>query len=250
MEDFANLRVEIKNRVATVTMARAPVNAHDRNFRLEFISAMDQLGLNDDVQAIVLAGDGKCFCAGADLKERPVIAERPGGYAEHNRLVRASFDVVMECPKPIVAAVHGAAIGAGTVLALVCDILVVSDDAFFSMTEVDFGMAGGVRHVMRSFSPSDARLVIYTARRIPGPELYRMNVASACVSRDELIPTASQIAEEIASKHFEAILAAKRSFQFTDEMTLRNGYRYEQTQTATLSKLNETRENFDKFNKR
>lgn len=249
MENLENIRVEIKDRVATVTMARAPVNAHDRNFRLEFISVMDQLGLNDDVQAIVLVGDGKCFCAGADLKERPVINARPGGYAEHNRLVRASFDVVMECPKPIIAAVHGAAIGAGTVLALVCDILVVSEDAFFSMTEVDFGMAGGVRHVLRSFSPSDARLLIYTARRISGPDLFRMNVASECVAREELVPTASKIAEEIAGKHYEAILAAKRSFQFTDEMTVRNGYRYEQTQTAALSKLRETQENFAEFNK-
>ncbi len=61
---------------------------------------------------------------------------------------------------------RGAAIGAGCVLALVCDILLVAEEAFLSMTEVDYGLAGGVRHVLRAFSPSDARLMIYTARRV------------------------------------------------------------------------------------
>ena len=253
MSNFESLehhKVLIEGQVATVFLARAPVNAQDRDARLELISIFDQLGLNDDVVSIVLTGEGKCFSAGADLKERPVINARPGGYAEHNRLVRASFDVIMECPKPVIAAVNGAAIGAGCVLASVCDIIVVSENAFFSMTEVDFGMAGGVKHVLRHFSPSDARLLIYTARRISGPELLRMNVASQCVVAEDLLPTAQEIASEIAGKHFEAILAAKRSFQFTEEMTLRNGYRYEQTQTVSLSKLRETQENFGAFNDR
>ena len=106
----------------------------------------------------------------------------------------------MECEKPVVAAVNGAAIGAGCVLALCCDILVASEDAFLSMTEVDVGLAGGVRHVLRHFGQSDARLMIYTARRITGPELYRMNVVSACVPGAELMGTALGIAREIAGE--------------------------------------------------
>ena len=60
-------------------------------------------------------------------------------------------------PETVIAAVNGAAIGAGCVLALVCDILLVAEEAFLAMTEVDYGLAGGVRHVLRAFSPSDAR---------------------------------------------------------------------------------------------
>ncbi len=251
MSSFESLeyhKVVVEDRFATVFLARAPVNAQNRDSRLELISIFDQLGMDDDVVSIILTGEGNCFSAGADLKERPIINARPGGYAEHNRLVRASFDVIMECPKPVIAAVNGAAIGAGCVLASVCDIIVASENAFFSMTEVDFGMAGGVKHVLRHFRPSDARLLIFTARRISGPELLRMNVVSQCVTAEDLLPIAREIASEIAGKHFEAILAAKRSFQFTEEMTLRNGYRYEQTQTTALSKLRETQENFDAFN--
>jgi enoyl-CoA hydratase len=249
MSEFETIRVSIEDRVATVMMCRGSVNAQNRQMRLDLISAIDQINENEDVQAVILAGEGKCFSAGADLKERPLIEAEPGGYSKHNRIVRQTFDALQECRKPVIAAVHGAAIGAGCVMALVADILVVSDDAFFSMTEVDYGMAGGVRHVMRAFSHSDARLMIFTARRFSGADLYRMNVASACVARDQLMAEARQIATEIAGKHYHAILAAKRSFDFTEEMSLRSGYRYEQTQTAELARLRETQENFANFGK-
>ena len=115
------------------------------------------------------------------------------------------------------------------------------------MTEVNFGMAGGVRHLLRLFSPSDARLMIYTARRISGSDLYRMNAVSQCLPPEQLLPTANEIAGEIASKHAEAIMAAKRSFEFTEEMSLRNGYRYEQTQTAALSRKRRNKANLRKI---
>jgi enoyl-CoA hydratase len=247
--NFETIELTIEDRIATIMLARAPVNAQNRQMRLELIAAIDQLNENEDVQVVILAGAGKCFSAGADLKERPLILAQPGGYSEHNRIVRLACDALLECRKPVIAAVHGAAIGAGCVLPLVCDILVVSDDSYFAMTEVDYGMAGGVRHVMRALGQSNARLMIFTARRFSGEDMYRMNVASACVPREELMKEARQIATEIAGKHYQAILAAKRSFDFTEEMSLRNGYRYEQTQTAALALLRETQENFANFGK-
>jgi len=242
LDDLQRLVVTVESHIATVTIATPPVNAQDRRLREELIRTFDILGMAPDVRVIILTGAGKTFSAGADLSERPGLLAEPGGYARHNRLVRASFDVVLECPKPVIAAVNGAAIGAGCVLALVCDILLVAEEAFMSMTEVDYGMAGGVRHVLRSFSQSDARLMIYTARRITGPELYRMNVASACLPKEQLLAEAMAIANQIAAKVPLAVVAAKRSFGLTEEMPLRDGYRYEQTQTAALADTEDTKE--------
>lgn len=242
LEGLLRLRVAHANHVATVTMTAPPVNAQDRAFREEAIRVFDVLGAEAGVRAIVLTGEGRAFSAGADLTERAAIADEPGGYSRHNRLVRAAFDAVLECPKPVIAAVNGAAIGAGCVMALLCDILVVAEEAFLSMTEVDYGLAGGVRHVLRAFSPSDARLMIYTARRMSGPELHRMNVASLCVPRERVLAEAGTIAAEIARKVPLAVVAAKRSFGLTEEMPLRDGYRYEQTQTAMLANTEDTRE--------
>jgi enoyl-CoA hydratase/carnithine racemase len=240
-ETYECFKVEVADYVATVTLARPPVNAQNRRFREEIVAIFDTLNDRTDVRAVVLTGEGKTFSAGADLKERPVLGE-VGAYPRHNRIVRESFNAVMECEKPVIAAINGAAIGAGCVLALCCDILIASENAYFAMTEVDVGLAGGVMHVRRFFRESDARLLIYTARRIAGPELYRMNVVSACVTPDALLETARGIAREIAAKSPAAVRAAKRSFNVTENMPLQDGYRFEQSQTVALAGSEETKE--------
>lgn len=240
MFDFEVLQVVVTDYVAVVTLNNPKVNAQNNKMRAELQEAFDFLGDSPDVRAIVLTGEGKNFSAGADLSERPTA--EPGQYSAHNRRVRASFDCVLECPKPVIAAVNGAAIGAGCVLALCCDIIVVAETGFMSMTEVSVGLAGGVSHVRRHFSESDARLMIMTARRISGPNLLRMNAASACVPVEDLVDEAKKIAADIATKSPSAVRAAKRSFQVTENLPLQDAYRFEQSQTRELSTHPDTAE--------
>jgi enoyl-CoA hydratase/carnithine racemase len=240
-ETYECFKIDVADYVAMVTLARPPVNAQNRRFREEIITIFDALNDRSDVRAVVLTGEGKTFSAGADLKERPAVDEA-GAYPRHNRLVRESFNVVMECEKPVIAAINGAAIGAGCVLALCCDILIAADTAYLSMTEVDVGLAGGVSHVRRFFRESDARLLIYTARRVSGIDLFRMGVVSACVPLDKLIETAQTIARDIAAKSPLAVRAAKRSFNVTEGMPLRDAYRFEQSQTVALASSDDTKE--------
>lgn len=241
LENLGRFGVVLEEGVATVTMQAPPVNAQDGRFRDELVLVFDVLSDAEAVRAVVLTGAGRAFSAGADLKDRPDLAAA-GAYPRHGRAVRAGFDAVMECTKPVIAAINGAAIGAGCVLALCCDVLVASDAGFLAMTEVDVGLAGGVRHVLRFFGQSDARLMIYTARRFSGAELLRMNVVSACVPGERLLEEAMGIAREIAAKSPLAVQAAKRGFVMTEEMPLRDGYRYEQTQTRMLASTEDTRE--------
>jgi enoyl-CoA hydratase len=240
-DTYECFKLAVSDHVATVWLARPPVNAQNRRFREEIIAIFDMLSDRADVRAVVLTGEGKTFSAGADLKERPAVGEA-GAYPRHNRLVRESFNAVMECEKPVIAAINGAAIGAGCVLALCCDILIASEQGFLAMTEVDVGLAGGVSHVRRFFRESDARLLIYTARRVAGPDLLRMGVVSACVAADQLLPTAHAIAAEIAAKSPLAVRAAKRSFNVTEDLALRDAYRFEQSQTVALAASDETKE--------
>lgn len=240
MNDYETLRLDVADFVATITINRPPVNAQNNKFREELVEVIDALGDRTDVRAIVITGEGKAFSAGADLSERPT--QDPGHYTAHNRRVRASFDCLLECPKPIIAAVNGAAIGAGCVTALCCDIIVASEKGFLQMTEVMVGLAGGVAHVRRHFRESDARLLIYTARRVYGPELLRMNVASACTTPKDLLETAQGIAADIAKASPSAIRAAKKSFQMTEGVSIYEGYRFEQGQTKALSTSDDTAE--------
>ncbi len=240
MNTYESLTLEVTDYVATVTFTRAPVNAQNNRLREELADVIDILGDRADVRAIVLTGAGRAFSAGADLSERPT--QDPGVYTAHNRRVRASFDCLLECPKPIVAAINGAAIGAGCVTALCCDIIVTSEKGFLQMTEVNVGLAGGVAHVRRHFGESDARLLIITARRIYGPDLLRMNVASACTPPEDLLPTAQAIAADIAKASPSAVRAAKKSFQVTEGMSIYDAYRFEQSQTKALSTSDDTAE--------
>ncbi len=245
MSDHETLNLDVSNRIATVTINRPPVNAQNNRFREELVEVMDQLSDRTDVRAIIVTGEGKAFSAGADLSERPT--QDPGNYAAHNRRVRASFDCILECSKPVIAAVNGAAIGAGCVTALCCDIIVMSEKGFLQMTEVNVGLAGGVTHVRRHFSESDARLLLFTARRMYGPDLYRMNVVSACTPPDDLLQAAHDIAAEIAKASPSAIRAAKKSFQVTEGASIYDGYRFEQGQTKALSTSEDTAEAMTAF---
>lgn len=240
-DTYSAFSVEVADYVATVTITLPPVNAQNRAFRDEITRLFDSLGERADVRAIVLTGAGKIFSAGADLKDRP-DPKVPGAYPTHGRNVREGFNCVMECPKPVIAAVNGAAIGAGCVLALVCDIVVMADEAYLAMTEVDYVLAGGVSHIRRHFGESDARLMIYTARRISGQEALRMNVASVSLPRDEMLPAALGIAREIAAKSPAAVRAAKKSFLTTEGLPLQEGYKFEQSQTAMLATTDDFRE--------
>ena len=244
---YETLTLEVADYVATVTLNRPPVNAMNLAMRQEIVRVFDELHDRADVRAVVLTANGKAFCAGADLKERPNIAGEPGAYPRHNRLTRAVFDSVMECGKPVIAAVNGLGIGAGCVLALSADIILVAEEAYLAMTEVDVGLAGGVRHVLRHLGQSDARLMIYTARRFTGPDLLRMGAASLCLPRDALLAEAQKIGREIAGKVPLAVQAAKKSFQVTEYMPLHEGYRFEQSQTVALASTEDTQEAWKAF---
>ncbi|WP_347919655.1 enoyl-CoA hydratase/isomerase family protein [Paracoccus marcusii] len=238
--NLETLSLTVADYVAVVTINRAPVNAQNNKLRDEMQVVMDNLGDRTDVRAIVLTGAGKAFSAGADLSERP--SQEPGAYTTHNRRVRASFDCILECPKPVIAAVNGPAIGAGCVTALCCDILVFSEKGYLQMTEVTVGLAGGVSHVRRHLGESDARLMLFTARRIYGPELLRMGVASACTAPEELLEAAIGIARDIAKASPSAVRAAKASFQVTEGQSIYEGYRFEQGQTKALSTSDDSAE--------
>jgi enoyl-CoA hydratase len=182
------------------------------------------------------------FSAGADIKERIDLVHEPGDYIRNNRLVREFFYAASDCAKPVIAAINGPALGAGFALALACDIMLASDNAYVAMPEVNVGLAGGARALMRHFSPSRVHAMYFTGARVSAAELYRLGVIEACVPHDKLMDAAREIAREIASKSPLAIRHLKRTLNAIEEMPARDGYRYEQTVTVELSNSEDARE--------
>lgn len=235
-------KVTIADHIATVVFDRPPVNAQNRRSRDEAIDIFDSLSDDDSVRVVILTGAGKTFSAGADIKERAGMDKSHGHYIRHNRVTREFLYAVKDCTKPVITAVNGPAIGAGFVLMLCGDIMIASDTAVFAMPEVDVGLSGGQKFMTEHFGRSYARYIYYTGRRIPAAELYRLGILQACVPPAELMPTAMAIARDIAAKSPLAIETAKRGFITTEEMPVREAYRYEQGLTVMLSKTDYTRE--------
>jgi enoyl-CoA hydratase len=237
------VRVEVSGGVAVITLANPPVNSVPIEMMQDIIDAFDSINDRDDVIVAVLTGEGKVFSAGADLKKRKNSDEPQLGDAWRRlRLAREVGYCIMECHKPVIAAVNGAALGAGLGLAVCCDILIASETAVFGLPEIDVGLMGGGSHAMRIFPHSLARRMMLTGYRVPAAEMYRRGLIEACLPAEELMPYAMGMAAEIASKSPVAVRYAKNSMNTVEGMTLRDGYRYEQNNTYALGKTEDAKE--------
>ena len=240
--EFKTLLVDIQDRIAVVTLNRPPVNAQNAELRADITACFDELSDRDDVSCVVLTGSGKVFSAGADIRERPNLADTPGAYGRHNRLVRESFYAVVECAKPVIAAINGPAMGAGFGLVMGSDIWVAAEEAFVSMPEINVGLAGGVTFLQDVFGRSRARRMFFTGMKVSAQELYRLGLVEACLPADQLMPFAMEIAREMASKSPIALRLAKEAARLTQVMPMRDAYRYEQGNTVALSKTEDSKE--------
>ncbi len=122
------------------------------------------------------------------------------------------------------------------------DILIASENAYLGMPEVDVGLLGGCRHAMRLFSHSRLRRMALTGYRIPGPELLRLGIVEACTSQEELMPASLELAKTIATKSPISSRMIKHTLNTIEDMSLRDGYRYEQDMTAQIAKTEDAKE--------
>jgi len=244
---YTAIKVELQGHVAIIQLANPPVNALSVAMMNELTFELDRISEDDAVRAVVLTGEGRAFCAGADLKSRKDMIKGPGDLPQHSRRTRECFHAIRECVKPVVVAVNGPALGAGLAIMASADVLVASENASVGLPEINVGLLGGGRHAMRLFPHSRVRRMMLTGLRMNGQELYRLGVVEACVPADELMNTALELAQEMASKSPLSIHLAKRTLNAIEEMSLRDGYRYEQDMTAAIAKTDDAKEALTAF---
>ncbi|MFT4126711.1 MAG: crotonase/enoyl-CoA hydratase family protein [Gordonia sp. (in: high G+C Gram-positive bacteria)] len=183
-----------------------------------FEAAVDQANRNLDVRAVILTGAGKIFSAGGNVKE---MADRQGMFGLDPRAQRRAYvDSIQRIPRALarlevatIAAVNGAAVGAGCDLALMCDIRVASERASFAESFVQIGLIpgdGGTWFLPRAIGYERAALMTLTGDRIDAATAKEWNLVSTLVPHDELLPAATGIAERIAANPSEALRMAKR----------------------------------------
>ncbi|QKH36873.1 enoyl-CoA hydratase/isomerase family protein [Achromobacter pestifer] len=241
-DNYQHLTVRVDGHVAIILLNNPPVNALSRGMTLELTRVLDVISETDSIRAVLLSGEGKVFCAGADLKGRGDVIKGPGDLPQHSRYTRECFHSIRECAKPVVGAINGAALGAGLAIMASCDVLVAATSARVGLPEIDVGLLGGGRHGMRLFSHSRLRRMMLTGMRIDGDELYRLGVVEASVPVELVLETGLEIAREIASKSPLGTRLAKQTLNAIEEMSLRDGYRYEQDMTAAIARTEDAQE--------
>ncbi|HZT12478.1 MAG TPA: enoyl-CoA hydratase-related protein [Candidatus Baltobacteraceae bacterium] len=209
--------------VAHVRLNRPDVrNAFNAELIAELRTAFEQLGSDESVRAIVLSGAGKVFCGGADVAWMRSSLEL--SFEENVADARAMsqmFRTIDRCPKPVIARVHGAALGGGAGLAAVCDIVVAASDAVFGFTEVKLGIIPAVisPFVLAKIGVSNARALFLTGERFEAKRAQSIGLVHEVVIADTLDVCMERILNEIASAGPLAISAAKALIPHVSQAT-------------------------------
>ncbi len=209
-----SIGVSTAGHVATVEIQRPPNNFFDRDLIEEIAVAFEAADADPDIRAVVLASQGKAFCAGADFSRRDATGDAAEGpvrkqlYKEAIRLFRTR--------KPIVAAVHGPAIGGGLGLACMADFRVTCHEGRFSANFTTLGFHPGfglTATLPRLVGPQMAAMLFYTSRRIQGDEAVRIGLADLLVPLAEVRSAAQALAAEIARAAPLAVLATRETLR-------------------------------------
>src|SRR5262247_2645357 len=196
---MSELIVESQGKSVTVTLNRPPVNALTLALYERIAETFEAIGTRTDVHCAILTGAGtRAFCAGLDLKE--FLAATPEQDPERARIVRRTFSAVRHCAIPVLAAVNGPALGAGCVLASVCDICIAASTATFGLPEINVGRCGGGAHVGRYVPQGMLRKMFFTGVPISAEEAYRVNFADMIVPAERLMESARELAGTISQK--------------------------------------------------
>ena len=221
--------LERHSRVASISIHRPPLNILDLGTIAALRRCLAELMVDDELQLVTLRGSGeKAFVAGADIASMQSLdALQARSFAKLGHQVMYRIEA---CPKPVIAAVNGFALGGGCELALGCDIRLASDNARFGQPEVNLGVIpgfGGTQRLARLVGKGLAMEMIFTGDMVDADEAHRIGLANKVVAQAELLDTAKAMAAKIISKGPLAIKLAKEAIRNGLEMDLDKANQYE-----------------------
>ncbi len=223
---------DVSERVATITLNRPDkMNTINSALGSQLIEALLEVRNNDQIRSAVITGAGdRAFCAGADLTQGdgPAASAGPAGHFPTSPGER--FDE-FDAKKPLIAAINGHALGGGFEIALICDMRIGADNvrARLGLPEITLGffpLAGGPMRLPRAIPQAYANEMLYLGRRLSMSEALQWGVISRLVPQDELLPTAQEMASQVAGYAPIAVRAMKELINAQTDMTLSQANRF------------------------
>ena len=229
--EFGNGAViaSVRDHVAVVELSRPTVlNAMNMDMMTGIIDVFDLLSDETDVWCVVLRGQGRSFCVGADQKERTTMTKEM--IRRRRRIAPMAFSAMRRCLKPVVAQVHGHALGGGFELALGCDLMVVESSVKMGLVETSRGTipgGGGTKILPLLAGPTMAREMIFTSRVISGAEALEFGIANRAVETDDLELTVTELVDAIKSVSPVANAQAKKAINLEQDISYEESLRVE-----------------------
>lgn len=232
--DFA-----VESGIARVTLSRpAALNTMNKEFWVEMIEVFKAIDADASVRCVLIASTGKHFTAGLDLNWAGATAGKRDGdlgrareaFRRHILEMQETFNVIDRCRVPVIAVIQGGCIGGGVDFVTACDIRIVTEDAFFTIQEVNIAIVadvGTLQRIPHLLPQGIIRELAYTGRRFPAAEAKQYGFVNR-VEADHTAALAAgeAMAAEIASKSPLAITGIKRVLDYTREHTIADGLEY------------------------
>ncbi|MFC4002844.1 enoyl-CoA hydratase/isomerase family protein [Prauserella oleivorans] len=208
---MGTVELTVSDAVAFVWLRRPErLNAVSPELVDDLLGALGRIAADDTVRAVVLAGRGRAFCAGHDLKAPPPTGDSRARLERLQDVTRR----LRALPQPVIAAVHGYAIGAGAEFALGCDLVVAADDAVFAFPEAGLGLSvtgAASRLLPLLVGPLKAKELVLLGEHIDAPTAASIGLVNTVVPREELVERVTGLATALAAKPAASVTLAKRA---------------------------------------
>lgn len=239
---YETIRFEAEGGVATVTLHRPEkLNAYVPLMGEEILDAFARARDDAGVRAVLLAGAGRAFCAGVDLDHLRALergeAAGPGPRLGEEAFLQRFPLELAAFPKPVLAALHGAAVGVGVTMTLGCDVRLAAEDAVLSLPFVRLGILpglGSTHFLPRLVGPSRALELVLSGRKIGAAEAAAVGLVSRVVPTGALAKEARECAAALGAARPEVVAAARTALRFGAGASLEEALRYEKEASAAL----------------
>ncbi|CAH0346286.1 enoyl-CoA hydratase [Bacillus sp. CECT 9360] len=243
------LSYTIENGVAFVTIQRPPANALSSSIIKELSSLFAEMETNEEVRVVLLHGEGKFFSAGADIKEFTTVSSGEG-FSSLATDGQKTFEKIENYPKPVIAAIHGAALGGGLELAMACHIRLVTEKAKLGLPELQLGLVpgfAGTQRLPRYVGAAKAAEMLFTSEPISGKEAAEYGLANHAYAEEELMPKARELAFKIAKKSPIALKAAIELLNYSKHENYYKGVQKEAESFGTVFVSEDAKEGISAF---
>jgi len=250
MSERRNIFTTVEENIFLIKIDHTPINTLNMQTLSELESALDEFTATPNYKvAIISGGDKVVFVSGADITEASEM-NASGNIRDFILRGQGLFRKILECSKPVIAAINGLALGGGMELAMACHIRIMADRAKLAQPEINLGIIpgwGGTQMLPKIIGDAKARELILTGESISAQEAYRLNLVNKVVPRKEVLNAAKELARKIAGKSSLAIRAAMDSIRMSTSLQATNGLAYEAEQIIALTGSADAQEGLKAF---